>query len=79
MNPSLSQANLTAMRQDISRRQLINGIFAVVGLLVIFISIFILMGLVIQMTLQGLPRITPSFSRLFLVANPKKLAFFLLG
>lgn len=61
MNQSTTKLTVEEIRANISRRQLINALFIAIGLLVIFVSIFILMALVLQMALQGLPRITPNF------------------
>ncbi len=46
---------------DVSKRKLIDSCFAIFGLLIIFVSIFILLGLVLQILIEGLPRLTPQF------------------
>ncbi|HAC65321.1 MAG TPA: phosphate ABC transporter permease PtsA [Cyanothece sp. UBA12306] len=55
------QDNLTTIRADISRRKLIDAIFIVIGLLIIFVAIFLLMALIIQMFIEGSSRLTPQF------------------
>ncbi len=52
---------LASIRADISRRKLINGAFAILGLLVILIATLILLALIAQMFIQGVPRLTPQF------------------
>ncbi|MGK7957031.1 MAG: phosphate ABC transporter, permease protein PstA, partial [Crocosphaera sp.] len=47
--------------QDISKRKLINRCFAILGILIIFVAIFVLLGLVLQIFIEGLPRLTPQF------------------
>lgn len=57
----MSIDNLQQIRANISRRQLINGIFAIIGLLIILVSIFILFGLILKMAIEGGSRIRPQF------------------
>ncbi|MDJ0598588.1 MAG: phosphate ABC transporter permease PstA [Crocosphaera sp.] len=54
----MSQENLV---KDISKRKLIDSCFAILGLLIIIVAIFILLGLVLQIFIEGLPRLTPQF------------------
>jgi phosphate transport system permease protein len=53
--------NLQALRTEIDRRTRVNQAFAIVGLLVILVSVFILLALVLQLAVNGWPRITPEF------------------
>jgi phosphate transport system permease protein len=53
--------NLQILREEINQRKLINNVFAIVGLIVILVSVFILLALVIQMAINGWSRITPEF------------------
>ncbi|MEA5509761.1 phosphate ABC transporter permease PstA [Crocosphaera sp. UHCC 0190] len=57
----MSQAKLTQIRSEISRRQLIDSLFAIFGLLIIFVATFILLGLILQIVIEGIPRLTPQF------------------
>ncbi len=57
----MSQANLKKIRADINRRKLINSIFAIAGIIIILVALTILLGLVIQMAIEGSERITPEF------------------
>ncbi|MDJ0636485.1 MAG: phosphate ABC transporter permease PstA [Xenococcaceae cyanobacterium MO_188.B29] len=57
----MSSANLQKIRADIQRRKLINTIFALVGILVIMVAILTLLGLTIQMVIEGSSRLTPDF------------------
>lgn len=54
----MSQENLS---REISRRKLIDRLFAIIGLLIIFVALFILCGLLLQIFIEGLPRLTPQF------------------
>ena len=54
----MSRENLV---NNVSRRKLIDSCFAIVGLIIIFVAIFILLGLVLQILMEGLPRLTPQF------------------
>ncbi len=54
----MSQENLVT---EISKRKLIDRCFAIVSLLIIFVAIFILLALTLQILIEGLPRLTPQF------------------
>lgn len=64
--------NLQQLRADIQRRKTGNAIFAIVGLSIIFVSMFILLALVVQMMLQGIPRLTPQFFFSFPSRHPEE-------
>lgn len=70
MQESLSQTSLDTIQVGVSRRELISGLFAIVGLLVILIATITLLGLIIQMAIQGLPRLTWSFFTSFPSSDP---------
>lgn len=57
----MSQGNLKELRADISRRKLFDNIFAILGLLVVLIAVFVLVGLTLQMVMEGVPRLRPHF------------------
>lgn len=57
----MNQANLTKIRTNLNRRQLINSLFALLGIMIIAIALLILLGLTIKMAIQGAERITPEF------------------
>jgi phosphate transport system permease protein len=64
--------NLAQIRTDIQRRQLINQAFAIIALITIFVALFILLALVINMALSGLERLTPEFFTSFPSRRPTK-------
>lgn len=51
--------NLEEIRAELSRRKQIDKIFAIVGFLVIAFSIFVLLGLTLQMAITGIPQFRP--------------------
>ncbi len=57
--------SLKDIRADIQRRKLINQLFAIIGLIIILVSILILFALVVQMAINGAPRITLQFFTAF--------------
>lgn len=57
----MSRENLEALRTNISRRKLFDGIFAIIGLVTISVAIIILLSLILQMVIEGVPRLTPQF------------------
>ena len=57
----MSTANLQKIRADINRRKLINTIFALIGILAIVTAVLTLLGLTIQMVIEGSSRLTPDF------------------
>lgn len=64
--------NLQTLRKEINQRKLVNNIFAVVGLIVILVSVFILLALVLQLAISGWPRlITPEFFTSFPSRRPE--------
>ncbi|OKH21613.1 phosphate ABC transporter, permease protein PstA [Hydrococcus rivularis NIES-593] len=68
----MSTENLEQIRADINRRQLVNTIFAIIGLTTILVSILILLGLTIQMAIDGASRLTPQFFISFPSRRPEE-------
>ncbi|AFY76645.1 MAG: phosphate ABC transporter permease PstA [Hydrococcus sp. C42_A2020_068] len=68
----MSIGNLEQIRADINRRQLVNTIFAIIGLTTILVSILILLGLTIQMAIDGASRLTPQFFISFPSRRPEE-------
>lgn len=64
--------NLEEIRAELSRRKQIDKIFAIVGFLVIAFSIFVLLGLTLQMAITGIPRISPDFFLSFPSRKPEE-------
>lgn len=67
MNPEFIQ-----MRSNINKRELINKCFAIIGLLIIIVSVMILCGLTIKMATTGIDRIRPGFFTSFPSRNPEE-------
>ncbi|MEB3278977.1 MAG: phosphate ABC transporter permease PstA [Lyngbya sp.] len=63
---------LQEIRAELSRRKRIDQIFAILGILVIFVSIFILLGLTLQMAITGISRISPEFFFSFPSRKPEE-------
>ena len=63
---------LQEIRAELSRRKQIDKIFAILGFLVIFVSILILLGLTLQMAIAGIPRISPEFFFSFPSRKPEE-------
>ncbi|PSF32659.1 phosphate ABC transporter permease PtsA [Aphanothece hegewaldii CCALA 016] len=53
--------NLQILRGEINQRKLVNNLFAVVGLIIILVSVLILLALILQLAINGWSRITPEF------------------
>lgn len=64
--------NLGQIRANVRRRQTINSIFAIIGLLIILVATFILLTLIIQMAIDGASRITPEFFTSFPSRRPTR-------
>jgi phosphate transport system permease protein len=61
--------SLEAIRASVSRRQLLNQIFVVCGLIAISIGLISLLALIARLTIQGVPRILTNFPQ-FLTSFP---------
>lgn len=57
----MSRADLQKIRADINRRKIINAIFAIIGIIIILVAVLTLLGLTLQLVMEGLPRLTPDF------------------
>jgi phosphate transport system permease protein len=68
----LTDLNLKELRTNIEHRQLISGAFAILGLIIILVATFILLGLIFQMMTQGIPRLTPQFFLSFPSRDPEE-------
>lgn len=64
--------SLETIRADISRRKRFDLIFMIVGLMVIFVAILVLLGLTLQMAIEGAPRLTPEFFTSFPSRKPEQ-------
>ncbi|MBR8828008.1 MAG: phosphate ABC transporter permease PstA [Gomphosphaeria aponina SAG 52.96 = DSM 107014] len=64
--------NLKEVRTQVQRRQLANGIFAMIGLLTILVALIILLGLTLQLLIQGAPRLSWDFFTSFPSRKPEQ-------
>ncbi len=53
--------NLQEIREIINRNKLIDSLFAIIGLLTIFVAVITLLALIIDLTIQGAPRLSWEF------------------
>ncbi|HAG79715.1 MAG TPA: phosphate ABC transporter permease PtsA [Cyanobacteria bacterium UBA12227] len=60
------------IRENVARRQVIDSIFALLGLLVILVAIITLVALTIQLAIQGTPRLSMEFFLSFPGRHPEK-------
>ena len=72
----MTQANIKKLRADINRRKLLNHCFALLGMIVIMVAIIVLLGLTIQMAIEGSERITPEFFTSFPSRKPEKAGIY---
>ncbi len=72
----MTQANIKKLRADINRRKLLNNCFALLGLVVIMLAIIILLGLTMQMAIEGAERISPDFFTSFPSRKPEKAGIY---
>ena len=72
MSSLKSSLNLEEIRSNINRRRQINKIFAIVGLIVIFVAILTLLGLTLNMVMAGYSRLSPDFLTSFPSRKPEK-------
>jgi phosphate transport system permease protein len=68
----MAQDRLSDFQGSIQKRQLLSGLFAIAGLLVLFVAIMVLLALVLQMALRGLPIIRWQFFTSFPNSNPEE-------
>ena len=72
----MTQVNLKKLRADINRRKLLNKGFALLGIVIIMIAILILLGLTMQMAIEGAERINPDFFTSFPSRKPEKAGIY---
>ena len=72
----MTQENIKKLRADINRRKLLNNGFALLGIIIIMIAILILLGLTIQMAIEGAERISPDFFTSFPSRKPEKAGIY---
>ncbi len=72
----MTQAKIKQLRADINRRKLLNNAFALLGLVLIMVAIIILLGLTIQMAIEGAERISPDFFTSFPSRKPEKAGIY---
>lgn len=72
----MTQANIKKLRADINRRKSINNCFALLALVVIMVAIIVLLGLTIQMAIEGAERISPEFFTSFPSRKPVKAGIY---
>lgn len=64
-------STLKSLRSSISRRQWLNWLFTLLGLLVLMVATIVLLGLVLQMAIQGAPRLNWKFLTSFASSTPE--------
>ena len=72
----MTQVNIKKLRADINRRKLLNNGFALLGIVIIMIAILVLLGLTIQMAIEGAERISPDFFTSFPSRKPEKAGIY---
>jgi len=68
----LPNLNLAAVRAGITRRKVFDGLFAIVGLLVLLTALLTLLTLITQLAVQGYPRLTQQFFSSFPSSTPEE-------
>lgn len=68
----MSGENLQELRANISRRKLLDAIFAIIGLLTILIAIITLLALIIRLAVDGTPRLNWQFFTSFPGRDPEE-------
>lgn len=72
----MTQVNIKKLRANINRRKLLNHGFALLGIVIIMIAILVLLGLTIQMAVEGAERISPDFFTSFPSRKPEKAGIY---
>ena len=72
----MSEAKLKSLRADIQRRKIVNSIFAIAGMVIIMVAITILLGLLIQMAIEGSERISLEFLTSFPSRKPERAGIY---
>jgi len=68
--------DLAEIHQSISRRELIDKLFAIGGLFVLFFAILVLVALILQMAIRGWPRLSWQFFTAFPSSSPEEAGIF---
>lgn len=68
----MSGENLQELRANISRRKLLDAIFAIIGLLTILVAVITLLALVLRLILDGAPRLDWQFFTSFPGRKPEE-------
>ncbi|BAU08537.1 phosphate ABC transporter permease PstA [Fischerella sp. NIES-3754] len=68
----MSGENLQELRANISRRKLLDAIFAIIGLLTILVAIITLLALIIRLAVDGTPRLNWQFLTSFPGRDPEE-------
>ncbi|PMB48450.1 phosphate ABC transporter, permease protein PstA [Fischerella thermalis CCMEE 5201] len=68
----MSGENLQELRANISRRKLLDAIFAIIGLLTILVAIITLLALIIRLAVDGTPRLNWQFFTSFPGRKPEE-------
>ncbi|PMB01888.1 phosphate ABC transporter, permease protein PstA [Fischerella thermalis CCMEE 5198] len=68
----MSGENLQELRANISRRKLLDAIFAIIGLLTILVAIITLLALIIRLAVDGTPRLNWQFFTSFPGRDPEE-------
>jgi len=66
------QQGIEKLRADISRRKLMDGIFSIISLITLLVALIILLALMIQMGIQGAPRLNWQFFTSFPSRSPEQ-------
>ncbi|MGK7894893.1 MAG: phosphate ABC transporter permease PstA [Xenococcus sp. (in: cyanobacteria)] len=72
----MTQVNIKKLRADINRRKFLNNGFALLGIVIIMIAMLVLLGLTIQMAIEGAERISPDFFTSFPSRKPEKAGIY---
>jgi phosphate transport system permease protein len=68
----MTTENLPELRANIDRRKLLSAIFAIIGLLSILVGLIVILALVIQLGIRGVPRLSWQFFTSFPSSNPEE-------
>jgi phosphate transport system permease protein len=67
-----SQSQTAQIHASIARRQLVNRLFTIAGLLVLLVATTVLLGLITQLAIQGAPKLNWQFFTSFPSSNPEE-------
>ncbi len=66
------QGSLVGVQGNIQRRQFWSAVFAIAGLLVLLVAIIVLLALILQLAIQGVPRLSWAFLTSFPSSNAEQ-------